>query len=58
MRRQLTSNGVQTTLCANRFEVIAKPTATVHEEDALQALRNWIRWRNAQVMQVSGDMPS
>jgi len=50
-------NGVQTTLCTNRFEVIAKPTASVLEEDAVQALRDWIRWRNAQVMQVSGDMP-
>jgi hypothetical protein len=51
-------NGVQTTICANRFEVIAKPNAPVFEDDAVQALRDWVRWRNAQVMQMSGDMPS
>lgn len=49
-------NGVQTTVCANRFEVIARPTAPVLEEEALQALRDWIRWRNAQVMQMSGSV--
>jgi len=51
-------NGVQTTVCANRFEILTKPTSELHEEQALQSLRDWIRWRNAQVMQVSGDMPS
>jgi hypothetical protein len=51
-------NGVQTTHCANRFEIITKPNAEVHEEQSLQALRDWIRWRNAQVVQVFGDMPS
>lgn len=50
-------NGVQTTICTNRFEVIARPTAPVLEDQAVQALRDWIRWRNAQVMQLSGDMP-
>ncbi|UOF78460.1 hypothetical protein [Caudoviricetes sp.] len=50
-------NGVQTTVCANRFEIITRPTTTVHEDNAVQALRDWIRWRNAQVMQMSGDMP-
>ena len=50
-------NGVQTTHCANRFEIVTKPTAELHEEQALQALRDWIRWRNAQVMQVSGCVP-
>jgi hypothetical protein len=51
-------NGVQTTFCANRFEIIVKPNAEVHEDHAVQALRDWIRRCNAQVMQVSGDMPS
>ena len=51
-------NGVQTTYCANRFEIIAKPTAPVLEEDALQALRDWVRWRNAQMLSGAGDMPS
>ena len=51
-------NGVQTTHCANRFEIIAKPNAQVLEEDALHALREWIRWRNAQMLSGAGDMPS
>ena len=50
-------NGVQTTHCAHRFEIVCKPTAELHEEQALQALRDWIRWRNASIMQVSGDLP-
>jgi len=50
-------NGVQTTVCAHRFEIMCKPTSELYEEQALQALRDWIRWRNAQIMQVSGDMP-
>lgn len=50
-------NGVQTTHCANRFEIVAKPNADINEETALQALRDWIRWRHAQVVQVFGDMP-
>jgi hypothetical protein len=50
-------NGVQTTVCAHRFEILTKPTAELHEEQTMQALRDWIRWRNAQVMQVSGRVP-
>ena len=49
-------NGCQTTVCINRFEIITKPTAEVHEEQALQQLRDWIRWHNAQVMSVSGSV--
>lgn len=50
-------DGVQTTMCANRFEIISKPTGEINEQQALQSLREWVRWRNAKVLSVSGDMP-
>ena len=51
------SDGVCTTLCENRYEVIASPTAQVPEQQAVQQLRDWIRTRNAKVMRESGGMP-
>jgi len=48
------SDGVRTTVCANRFEIITQPTSEVHEQQAVQALRDWIRGRNAKVVPVSG----
>ena len=48
------SDGVRTTVCANRFEIVAQPTSELYEQQALQALRDWIRWRNAKVVQLSG----
>ena len=50
--------GVQTTHCANRFEIIAKPNAPVLEEDAVHALREWVRWRNTQMLSDAGCVPS
>jgi hypothetical protein len=50
-------NGVQTTVCANRFEILTKPTAELHEEQVLQAVREWVRWRNQKVMPDAGCMP-
>lgn len=50
-------DGMRTTLCENRFEIIAKPTCEIQEQPTLQALREWIRQRNAKVLSVSGDMP-
>ena len=47
-------DGVRTTVCENRYEVLASPTSEVPEQQAVQALREWIRWRNAKVMQLSG----
>jgi hypothetical protein len=47
-------DGVRTTVCENRYEVLASPTAEVSEQQAVQNLREWIRWRNAKVMQVAG----
>ena len=50
-------NGVQTTVCANRLEIMCKPTAELHEEQILQAVREWVRWRNEKMLSQSGDMP-
>lgn len=47
-------DGVRTTVCENRYEVLASPTAEVQEQQAVQQLREWIRWRNAKVMQGTG----
>jgi hypothetical protein len=47
-------DGVRTTVCENRYEVLASPTAEVSEQHAVQNLREWIRWRNAKVMQGVG----
>ena len=47
-------DGVRTTVCENRYEVLASPTAEVSEQQAVQALREWIRGRNAKIMQGTG----
>lgn len=47
-------DGVRTTVCYHRYEVLVQPTAEVSEQQAVQAFREWIRWRNAKVMQGTG----
>lgn len=47
-------DGVRTTVCENRYEVLAQPTAEVSEQQAVQALREWIRRRNEKIMQGAG----
>ena len=47
-------DGVRTTVCENRYEVIASPTAEVQEQHAVQQLREWIKMRNAKVVQLTG----
>lgn len=48
------SDGVKTTVCANRFEIIASPTSDVQEQQAVQALRDWLNARRQKVVPVSG----
>ena len=50
-------DGVRTTVCENRYEVLARPTAEVSEQQAVQQLREWIRDRNAKVVQGAGRVP-
>lgn len=54
--RIIQQDGVRTTYCQNRYEVIASPTAEVSEQQAVQQLREWIRARNEKVMQAAGSV--
>lgn len=55
--RIIQQDGVRTTVCESRYEVIASPTAEVSEQHAVQQFRDWIRIRNAKIVRQSGDMP-
>lgn len=44
-KRVMQSDGVRTTVCENRFEVVASPRSEIPEQQAVQALREWIRNR-------------
>lgn len=52
--RVIQSDGVRTTVCANRFEVIAHPSGEINEQNAVQHLREWIRWRKEKELQAAG----
>ena len=43
-------DGVRTTVCRNRFEIIALPHGEVSEQQAVQAVRDWVRWRKENVV--------
>jgi hypothetical protein len=47
-------DGVRTTVCENRYEILVQPTGTVPEQNAIQQFRDWIRARNAKDMQGVG----
>lgn len=49
-------NGVRTTVCDNRFEIIAKPDCEIAEQQAIQMLRTWVRERQAK-LRKPGDLP-
>ena len=45
-RQRITqSDGVKTTVCDHRFEIVANPRSDIQEQQAVQALREWIRKR-------------
>ena len=50
----LQQDGVRTTVCENRYELLANPTATIAEQQTIQAIRDWIRRRNEKVLQGTG----
>jgi hypothetical protein len=52
------TDGVRTTVCANRFEVLTTARAEINEQQAIQQLREWIRWRREKDLRESGDLPS
>ena len=51
------TDGVRTTVCANRFEILTSSRAEVQEQQALQQLREWIRWRKEKELRVVGSLP-
>lgn len=52
------TDGVRTTVCANRFEILTSARSEINEQQAIQQLREWIRWRREKELRESGDMPS
>jgi hypothetical protein len=55
--RIIQSDGVRTTVCLNRFEIIAQPNCEVWEQHAVQHLREWIRTRKEKELQAAGGVP-
>jgi uncharacterized protein (DUF488 family) len=47
-QRIINLDGVRTTVCENRFEVVTMPNAEVQEQVAMQMLKDWLRWRRQQ----------
>ena len=52
------ADGVRTTVCANRFEVLTSARAEINEQQAIQQLREWIRWRRDNELRESGYLSS
>lgn len=49
-------DGVRTTVCEDRYEVLVQPQGKVPEVQAVRAFRQWIQWRNEKAMRISRDM--
>ena len=48
LNKTLIREGVRTTVCENRFEIVAQPGVDVWEQQSVQMLREWIRSRKLQ----------
>ena len=46
-RRVIQHDGVRTTVCLNKFEIVVAPGNDIWEQKAVQNLREWVRWRKA-----------
>jgi hypothetical protein len=67
MRHEITSgfdhgkvvkrDGVCTTVCENRYEIVVQDGAEMSEQQAVQSLRDWLRARNKRIAQQSRVMP-
>ena len=55
-QRIINLDGVRTTVCENRFEVATSTNAEINEQIAVQALKDWLKWRRqqAQLREPSG----
>lgn len=52
--RVVQADGVRTTVCANRFEIVAHPSGDINEQQAVQQLREWVRGRKEKELQGAG----
>jgi hypothetical protein len=55
-RRTVQIDGVKTTVCFNRFEILCEPSGEVREKAVMQLLKEWLKQRRKAVLQLSGDM--
>lgn len=47
-------DGVKTVFCRNRFEIVSPPGNDIWEQQAVQALREWIKWRKEDQLRQAG----
>ena len=40
-------DGIRTTICHNRFEIVCMPHGEIFEQKMVQVLKEWVRWRKA-----------
>ena len=50
------TDGVRTTVCANRFEILTSAHAEINEQQAIQQLREWVRSRKEKELRESGSV--
>lgn len=53
-QRVVQIDGVRTVFCRNRFEIISTPGNDIWEQQAVQALREWIKWRKEEQLRQAG----
>ena len=57
-KRIIQLDGVRTTICENRLEIVVSPNSEVSEQVALHTLREWLRWRREQAqLREPRDLP-
>jgi len=50
------TDGVRTTVCANRFEILTSARSEINEQQAMQQLREWVRWRKEKELRTVGSL--
>jgi hypothetical protein len=50
------TDGVRTTVCANRFEILTSARSEINEQQAMQQLREWVRWRKEKELRTAGSL--
>jgi hypothetical protein len=53
-KRVIQHDGVKTTICENRLEVIATPGGDITEQNIVGLVREWIRWRKDKMRDAGG----